>query len=114
MTCPHTTSVTMHSRLYARETRFEPAEYEHRAQCDDCSAWLDPGDVPEEAEIRDKNGRIERARTPIIAGSEPIKGQVTCQECGTTVDVDDAESVYNAELDDVSFYCHKCTEEEIE
>lgn len=45
------------------------------------------------------------------AGAKPIQGYVVCSACGTRVDVDDAESVYNAELDDVSFYCKKCTEE---
>lgn len=46
-----------------------------------------------------------------VAGSRPIKGLIRCSECGTMVDVDDAESSYNAELDDVSFYCKKCMEE---
>jgi len=35
-------------------------------------------------------------------------GTVICNECGTRVDIDDAESSYNAELDDVVFYCSKC------
>lgn len=35
-------------------------------------------------------------------------GTVICGECGTRVSVDDAESSYNAELDDVVFYCTKC------
>jgi ribosomal protein L32 len=33
---------------------------------------------------------------------------VTCSECGVKVHVDDAEASYNAELDDVFFYCSKC------
>lgn len=43
-------------------------------------------------------------------GATPIHGYVVCSECGERVDVDDTESVYNAELDDVSFYCKKCME----
>ena len=35
-------------------------------------------------------------------------GTVICGECGTRVSVDDAEASYNAELDDVVFYCSKC------
>ncbi len=35
-------------------------------------------------------------------------GTVICGECGTRVDIDDAEASYNAELDDVVFYCSKC------
>ena len=35
-------------------------------------------------------------------------GTVICNECCTRVSIDDAESSYNAELDDVVFYCSKC------
>jgi len=37
-----------------------------------------------------------------------IETLVACAECGVKVSIDDAESSYNAELDDVFFYCHKC------
>ena len=37
-----------------------------------------------------------------------IETLVTCSECGVKVNVDDAEASYNAELDDVFFYCSKC------
>lgn len=39
-------------------------------------------------------------------------GTVICSECGTRVSIDDAESCYNAELDDVYFVCTKCIEDE--
>jgi hypothetical protein len=35
-------------------------------------------------------------------------GTVICGECGTRVDIDDAEASYNEEIDDVVFYCSKC------
>lgn len=46
-----------------------------------------------------------------VAGATPIHGYVVCSECGERVDVDNTESIYNAELDDVSFTCTKCMEE---
>ena len=39
-------------------------------------------------------------------------GTVICSECSTRVSIDDAESCYNAELDDVYFVCTKCIEDE--
>ena len=50
--CEHL-HVTIHWRLYAMETRYEPAEYIGRAECQDCGATMDPADVPEEAEVKE-------------------------------------------------------------
>ena len=52
--CKHT-QVTIHSRLFAMETRDQPAEYEHKAHCDQCGEWMDVEDVPDEDEDRDVN-----------------------------------------------------------
>jgi hypothetical protein len=53
--CEHL-HVTIHWLLYARETRYEPAEYTGDAQCDDCGKWMEPEDVPDEAERKEVNG----------------------------------------------------------
>jgi hypothetical protein len=53
--CEHL-HVTVHWLLYARETRDEPAEYTGNAQCDDCGEWMEPEDVPAEAERKEVNG----------------------------------------------------------
>ena len=45
--------VQIHRRLYAAETRFEPAEYEYRAYCFDCGSWMDTEDVPDVASRED-------------------------------------------------------------
>lgn len=45
--CPHA-HVEVHSRLYAAATREMPAEYEHKAQCQDCGQWMDVEDIPEQ------------------------------------------------------------------
>lgn len=37
---------------------------------------------------------------------------VVCAECKTKVDIDDTDSVYNQELDDVNFYCRKCSDDQ--
>lgn len=50
--CPHL-HVTIHRRLYAMETRYEPAEYEYKAQCDDCGEWMETEEIPEGAEEKD-------------------------------------------------------------
>ena len=50
--CPHL-SVTIYSRLYAMQTLTEQIEYEYRASCDECGAWMDTLDIPEGAEIHD-------------------------------------------------------------
>jgi len=50
--CDHL-NVTIYWRLYAMATRYEPAEYIGRAQCNDCGEWMDPNDVPSEAERKD-------------------------------------------------------------
>lgn len=47
--CDHQ-SVTMRYKLYAIETRFEPAEYLSRATCNICGEDMDGEDVPEYAE----------------------------------------------------------------
>jgi hypothetical protein len=52
--CEHL-HVTVHWLLYARETRYEPAEYIGKAECDDCGEWMEPEDVPTEAERKDVN-----------------------------------------------------------
>lgn len=44
--------VRIHSRMTARETHYEPAEYEYRAWCMDCATWLELEDVPEVASGR--------------------------------------------------------------
>jgi DNA repair exonuclease SbcCD ATPase subunit len=49
-TCKHA-RVTVHSRLFAAETREEPADYEQSAQCQDCGKWLAIEDIPEDAEV---------------------------------------------------------------
>jgi hypothetical protein len=49
-TCKHA-RVTIHSRLYAMETREEPADYEQSAQCQDCGKWLAIEDIPEDSEV---------------------------------------------------------------
>lgn len=46
--------VEIHRRLYAAETRFEPAEYEYRAWCHDCAARLELEDAPEVASGRNE------------------------------------------------------------
>jgi hypothetical protein len=53
MECQHL-RVTVHWKLYARETRFEPAEYIGKAQCQDCGEWMEPEDVPDEAERKEE------------------------------------------------------------
>ncbi len=50
--CQHL-HVTVHWRLYAMETRYEPAEYIGKAFCDDCGETMEPEDVSEEAERKD-------------------------------------------------------------
>jgi hypothetical protein len=49
-TCKHA-HVNIHSRLFAAETREEPADYEQSAQCQDCGKWLAIEDIPEDAEV---------------------------------------------------------------
>jgi chromosome segregation ATPase len=49
-TCKHA-HVNIHSRLFAAETREEPADYEQFAQCQDCGKWLAIEDIPEDAEV---------------------------------------------------------------
>lgn len=51
-TCPHM-HVEIHTRLLAMQTIDQPAEYEQKAQCQDCGEWMDVEDVPDEAERRD-------------------------------------------------------------
>lgn len=53
--CEHL-HVTVTWYLYARATRYEPAEYIGKAHCDDCGEIMEPEDVPEEAERKDING----------------------------------------------------------
>jgi DNA repair exonuclease SbcCD ATPase subunit len=53
-TCKHA-HVNIHSRLFAAETREEPADYEQSAQCQDCGKWLAIEDIPEDAEVSDEN-----------------------------------------------------------
>lgn len=50
-TCLHL-RVNKQTRLYAMETRYEPAEYEVRLTCRDCGEELDS--VSEDAEVRDE------------------------------------------------------------
>jgi hypothetical protein len=52
--CEHL-NVTVYWRLYARATRYEPAEYVGKAHCNDCGEWMEPEDVSEDAERRDIN-----------------------------------------------------------
>lgn len=52
--CEHL-NVTVYWRLYAAATLYDPAEYEGKAQCNDCGEWMDPEDVSEEAEREDVN-----------------------------------------------------------
>ena len=52
--CDHL-NVTVYWRLYARTTRYEPAEYIGKAHCNDCGEWMEPEDVPEDAEREDKD-----------------------------------------------------------
>jgi hypothetical protein len=49
-TCKHA-HVNIHSRLFAAETREEPADYEQSAQCQDCGKWLAIEDIPEDSEV---------------------------------------------------------------
>lgn len=42
-------NVKIHQRLYTAETRWEPAEYEYKAECLDCGEWMDVEDVPDVA-----------------------------------------------------------------
>jgi hypothetical protein len=49
-TCKHL-HVNIHSRLFAAETREEPADYEQSAQCQDCGKWLAIEDIPEDSEV---------------------------------------------------------------
>lgn len=50
--CKHL-HITVRWRLFAMETRYEPAEYIGRAQCDDCGEEMEPEDVSDEAERKD-------------------------------------------------------------
>jgi len=43
--------------LATRETRYQPAEYDSRAQCRECGKWLDPSDLPDDCEICEISGR---------------------------------------------------------
>lgn len=45
--------VTVYWKLWTRATREEPAEYIGKAQCNDCGAWMEPEDVPAEAERKE-------------------------------------------------------------
>ena len=49
--CDHA-HVRLETMLYARETRFQPAEYLHRYVCEDCGEDLGE-DRPEDAEVKD-------------------------------------------------------------
>lgn len=42
--------VKIHSRIFARATLYDPAEYEYKAKCLDCGEWIDTEDVPEVAD----------------------------------------------------------------
>lgn len=50
--CPHL-HVTITWRLYAEATREQPAEHIGRAQCNDCLEWMEPEDVPADAERKE-------------------------------------------------------------
>jgi hypothetical protein len=52
--CEHL-HVTVYWRLYAAATRYDPAEYIGKAHCDDCGEWMEPEDVPDEAERKEVN-----------------------------------------------------------
>ena len=51
-TCEHL-HVSVYYRLYAAATRYDPAEYESKVQCEDCNEWMDVSDIPEDAERRE-------------------------------------------------------------
>lgn len=44
--CDHK-KIEIHYRLVAQATRYEPAEYEQWAECDECGEMFDPDDVPD-------------------------------------------------------------------
>ena len=46
--CQHL-SVTIHSRLHCINMLTKQIEYEYKARCDECGAWMDTLDIPEEA-----------------------------------------------------------------
>jgi hypothetical protein len=50
--CKHP-KVILYWRLYAMATRYEPEEWEGRAQCQECGHWMDPADIPEDAEVKE-------------------------------------------------------------
>ena len=50
--CEHM-EVTIYTRLHAQETRETPAEYESRAQCEECGNWIDVADIPEGALVHE-------------------------------------------------------------
>lgn len=52
--CEHL-HVTVHWRKYAAASLYEPAEHVGRAECQDCGEWMEPEDVPAEAERNDVN-----------------------------------------------------------
>jgi hypothetical protein len=56
MKCEHS-HITLYERLHASATYYQPAEYEHMGQCDECGDWLDPSDFPEEAEVHEARMR---------------------------------------------------------
>jgi hypothetical protein len=47
--CEHK-KVEVARRLYAMETRYEPAEYTYSARCVNCGEQMEIEDVPEESE----------------------------------------------------------------
>ena len=49
MMCDHE-HVTIYSKLAYPATRYEPAEYDEWAQCDDCGDVMDVSDIPDGAE----------------------------------------------------------------
>ena len=50
--CEHK-EITVYYKLVAAETRYEPAEYEEFAQCDDCGKTGDVSDFPD-ADVTDE------------------------------------------------------------
>lgn len=57
--CPHM-HVTVTWYEVARATRWEPAENEGVAECNDCGETMAPEDVPDEAERTEKDGHRQR------------------------------------------------------
>lgn len=59
--CDHR-NVTIYSRLVVAATRYEPAEYDEWAVCNDCGERLDISDIPEGADERE--GELDMPGTP--------------------------------------------------